>query len=125
MKGMGEEEGGDVAIHMYSEDDSSSSESSLLVKTVTVEEDQYFGGKGLSANVGEGEDVIVRVENVHKTYLLGIEGIAALRGVSVSIRRGEFVCIYGTSGGGKTRFFFFIFLCFFLLFLLHLKMIVL
>ena len=108
-------EGEDVSIHMYSEDDRSSS-SDLLVKTVTVEEDQYFGGKGLSADVGEGEDVIVRVENVHKTYLLGIEGIAALRGVSVSIRRGEFVCIYGTSGGGKTRFFFSFFFIFFLCF---------
>ena len=104
MQAIGEEE---VSIQMYSEN-GSSSQSSLL-KTVTVEEDQYFGGKGLSADVGEGEDVIVRVENVHKTYLLGIEGIAALRGVSVSIRRGEFVCIYGTSGGGKTRFFFCLF----------------
>ena len=43
------------------------------------------------------------VDNVHKTYLLGIEGIAALRGVSMSLKRGEFVCIFGTSGGGKTR----------------------
>jgi len=46
---------------------------------------------------------IMIVDNVHKTYLLGIEGIAALRGVSLSLKRGEFVCIFGTSGGGKTR----------------------
>jgi ABC-type lipoprotein export system ATPase subunit len=42
-------------------------------------------------------------DNVHKTYLLGIEGIAALRGVSMGLRRWEFVCIFGISGGGKTR----------------------
>tara|TARA_R110002050_G_scaffold175078_3_gene307999 strand:- start:2204 stop:2749 length:546 start_codon:yes stop_codon:yes gene_type:complete len=69
------------------------------------EEDEYFGGKGLVAKAdGEEEDIIVRVDNVHKTYLLGIEGIAALRGVSLSIRSGEFICIFGTSGGGKTRY---------------------
>eukprot|EP00727_Mastigamoeba_balamuthi_P005236 m51a1_g14710 putative abc transporter (472) ;mRNA; r:153529-155615 len=45
---------------------------------------------------------IVSLRNVHKTYLLGIEGVPALRGVSVNIKRGEFVCVYGTSGGGKT-----------------------
>lgn len=49
-----------------------------------------------------GEDTILAVHNVHKTYLLGVEGIPALRGVSASVRRGEFVVIFGTSGGGKT-----------------------
>jgi len=48
------------------------------------------------------EDTIIGMTNVHKTYLLGIEGVTALRGVSLTIKRGEFVVIYGTSGGGKT-----------------------
>jgi len=48
------------------------------------------------------QDDIIRVDNIHKTYLLGAEGVAALRGVSMSVRRGEFVMLYGTSGGGKT-----------------------
>ena len=39
---------------------------------------------------------------MHKTYLLGLEGVQALRGVTVTIRKGEFACILGTSGGGKT-----------------------
>ena len=45
---------------------------------------------------------MIRLRNVHKTYLLGIEGVAALRGIDVSIKENEFVCIYGTSGSGKT-----------------------
>eukprot|EP01028_Stygiella_incarcerata_P008382 TRINITY_DN362_c5_g1_i1.p2 TRINITY_DN362_c5_g1~~TRINITY_DN362_c5_g1_i1.p2 ORF type:complete len:359 (-),score=124.61 TRINITY_DN362_c5_g1_i1:1940-3016(-) len=48
------------------------------------------------------EDAIIRFSNVHKTYLLGVEGIPALRGVSFTVKRGEWVIIYGTSGGGKT-----------------------
>lgn len=48
------------------------------------------------------DEVVVRLDNVHKTYLLGLEGVTALRGVTISIKKGEFVCILGTSGGGKT-----------------------
>ena len=47
-------------------------------------------------------EVVVSAVNLHKTYLLGIEGVPALRGVTVSVHRGEFVMILGTSGGGKT-----------------------
>ncbi|KAI9096526.1 P-loop containing nucleoside triphosphate hydrolase protein [Phlyctochytrium arcticum] len=47
-------------------------------------------------------DPIVSLRNIHKTYLLGLEGVAALRGVTLKIQRGEWVAIYGTSGGGKT-----------------------
>jgi putative ABC transport system ATP-binding protein len=56
----------------------------------------------LFVSAEKDENVIVELENIQKTYLLGIEGVPALRGVSLKIYRGEFVIIYGTSGGGKT-----------------------
>lgn len=45
---------------------------------------------------------IIKFENINKTYLIGIEGVTAVRGVSCSIKPGEFVIILGTSGGGKS-----------------------
>jgi putative ABC transport system ATP-binding protein len=47
-------------------------------------------------------DHIILANNIHKTYLLGVEGITALRGINLHITRGEFIIILGTSGGGKT-----------------------
>eukprot|EP00656_Telonema_subtile_P015321 TRINITY_DN18003_c0_g1_i1.p1 TRINITY_DN18003_c0_g1~~TRINITY_DN18003_c0_g1_i1.p1 ORF type:complete len:330 (-),score=64.00 TRINITY_DN18003_c0_g1_i1:182-1171(-) len=44
----------------------------------------------------------IQVSELHKTYMLGVEGVAALRGVNLSVNHGEFVMILGTSGGGKT-----------------------
>ena len=66
--------------------------------------DEYFGAIRLTDDdiLYHDKDHVVSIKNIHKTYLLGTEGIAALRGVSLSIKKGEFVCIYGTSGGGKT-----------------------
>jgi putative ABC transport system ATP-binding protein len=47
-------------------------------------------------------DPIIRVDNVHKSYLMGREAVPALRGVSLDIARGDFVCLMGPSGSGKT-----------------------
>ena len=47
---------------------------------------------------------VIRVEDVHRIYDLGETKVAALRGVSMEIMRGEFVAIMGASGSGKSTF---------------------
>ena len=46
--------------------------------------------------------VIIKVENLRREFIVGGEKVKALRGVSFTIREGEFVTIMGTSGSGKS-----------------------
>jgi len=50
----------------------------------------------------ENTDPVVRFEGVTKVYRQGDVDVHALRGLDLSIFRGEFVALWGPSGSGKT-----------------------
>jgi lipoprotein-releasing system ATP-binding protein len=50
----------------------------------------------------KNDKVILTAEEIHKTYRMGATKVKVLKGVDLSVKKGEFVAIIGASGSGKS-----------------------
>ena len=55
-----------------------------------------------AAPVGEPGEALMEVDQLVRTFMMGDEEVRALRGVTFTIRKGEYVAIIGPSGSGKS-----------------------
>jgi putative ABC transport system ATP-binding protein len=53
-------------------------------------------------NTRERGPVVIDIENITKDYVMGEEIVRALRGVTLQIRRNEYLAVMGPSGSGKS-----------------------
>ncbi len=69
----------------------------------TVEnEPAIVAPSSLAPGVSEAAAAVIQLDHIHKVYQMGDVEVHALRGISLTIRQGEFVAIMGTSGSGKS-----------------------
>ncbi len=51
---------------------------------------------------GPGTRIVIELDKIEKTYLIGESEVAILKGIDLEIEEGEFVALMGPSGSGKS-----------------------
>lgn len=70
--------------------------------TLEITPQEIEASASFGATLAEEARPVIELEQIHKTYTMGDVEVHALRGISLTIREGEFVAIMGTSGSGKS-----------------------
>jgi putative ABC transport system ATP-binding protein len=65
-------------------------------------EDENSNGKAPEAHAPQEGKVLIRMQNIWKTYQMGTEELHALRDVSFDVKKNEYLAIIGPSGSGKS-----------------------
>lgn len=80
-------------------------ESGHGVATAEPMRDGGISGAATSEEDYSGQEYVVRVRDIKRTFEIGGQPVHALRGVDLDIKRGEYISIMGPSGSGKSTLF--------------------
>ncbi|CAN5218442.1 ABC transporter ATP-binding protein [soil metagenome] len=65
-------------------------------------DEENGNGKARGPEMKAGDDLLIDMKNIWKTYQMGTEELHALRDVSFQVKRNEYLAIIGPSGSGKS-----------------------
>jgi putative ABC transport system ATP-binding protein len=56
----------------------------------------------MSELLNQNNTNVIELKNIHKSYLMGDNRLEVLKGISLTVKKGEFLAVLGPSGSGKS-----------------------